>query len=50
METFRQPDLSQPRYRVESIQVDNKPFYKALCKKVPGAKALGLSKTKKVIK
>lgn len=49
METFRQPDLSQPRYRVESVQVDNKHFYKALCKKVPEAKALGLSKIKKVI-
>lgn len=50
METFRKPDLNQPRYRVEAKQADSVNFYKALCKKVPGATALGINKTRAIIK
>lgn len=50
METFRKPDLNQPRYRAETKQVDGKDFYKALCKKIPGATALEHAKIRDIIK
>lgn len=50
METFRKPDLNQPRYRVETRQIDTVDFYKKLCEKVPKATALGISETRAIIK
>lgn len=50
METFEKVDLSLPRYRAKSHEVDGKDFFKALCKKMPKAKELGHSKVKKLIK
>ena len=49
METFEKVDLSLPRYRAKSHEVDDVNFFKALCKKVPKAKELGHSKVKKLI-
>lgn len=50
METFEKVDLSLPRYRAKTQEMDNIKFFKALCKKVPKAKELGHSKVKKLIK
>lgn len=50
METFEKVDLSLPRYRPETKEMDDVKFFKALCKKVPKAKELGHSKIKMLIK